>query len=287
MARAVDKAHTLGIVHRDLKPANLFLTTKADGLPLVKILDFGIVKLVEEQTASTSPGQILGTPQYMSPEQASPNAPVTPATDRYALGLIAFRLLTGQNYYEGGVMSILGQLLHGRLQPPSERGSGFGAAFDAWFLKACHRDPEQRFASASEQMEALSAALGLTSAVIEPARRRTKLVSRAGVVIAALVVVGLAAASLAGVMLKWRPGASRSSVTAVGSSAARSPVPVPPTPAPPEAPVPDKNSVSGVAADRPAKPRAPRRRAPDVRAAAPPGAGAEKPEQADPYADQK
>jgi hypothetical protein len=167
VARAIDKAHQLGIVHRDLKPENLFLATKSDATPLVKILDFGIVKLMEEGTGATGSGQILGTPKYMAFEQASANAQITPATDRCALGLIAYRLLMGESYYQGGVMSILGQLLHGQLQPPSERGSRFPRAFDAWFLKACHRDPEERFASASEQIEALATALGLPTAAIE------------------------------------------------------------------------------------------------------------------------
>src|SRR5436190_15265316 len=178
VARAIDKAHQLGIVHRDLKPENLFLSTNSDGAPLVKILDFGIVKLMEEGTAATGTGQILGTPKYMAFEQASTNAHVTPATDRCALGLIAYRLLMGESYYQGGVMSILGQLLHGQLQPPSERGSRFSQAFDAWFLKACHRDPDKRFASASEQVEGLAAALGLPAAPIEAAREASTRFSR-------------------------------------------------------------------------------------------------------------
>lgn len=170
VARALDRAHHLGMVHRDLKPENLFLTTRDDGAPLVKILDFGIVKMVEEATAATSTGQILGTPKYMAPEQATANASVTPATDRCALGLIAYRLLVGESYYQGGVMAILGQLLHAELQAPSERGSRLGAAFDAWFLKACHRDPGKRFASAAEQIEALAVSLGIHDAAIRPTR---------------------------------------------------------------------------------------------------------------------
>jgi hypothetical protein len=169
VARAIDKAHSLGIVHRDLKPENLFLTKShaGDGSPEVKILDFGIVKMIEEGTGATGTGQILGTPKYMAPEQASGNAPVTPATDRCALGLIAYRLLVGESYYQGGVMVILGQLLHGQLQVPSAHGSRLGDGFDAWFLKACHRNPDERFASASEQIEALAVALGLPAAPTE------------------------------------------------------------------------------------------------------------------------
>jgi Protein kinase domain len=194
VARALDRAHHLGMVHRDLKPENLFLTTKEDGAPLVKILDFGIVKMVEEATAATSTGQILGTPKYMAPEQATANASVTPATDRCALGLIAYRLLTGESYYQGGVMVILGQLLHGELQPPSERGSRLGAAFDAWFLKACHHDPGKRFASAAEQIEALAESLGIHDAAIGPTRETSsRLDARPGARRARRVVLAEAA----------------------------------------------------------------------------------------------
>ncbi len=163
VARALDKAHGLGIVHRDLKPDNLFLASDENGRASVKILDFGIAKMLAEGTGATVTGQLLGTPTYMAPEQASANVPVTPATDRYALGLIAYRLLVGGSYHQGDAMSILGQLLHGELQRPSERGSRLGGAFDEWFLKACHRGPERRFAAASEQIEALADALGLSA----------------------------------------------------------------------------------------------------------------------------
>jgi hypothetical protein len=160
VAEAIDKAHALGIVHRDLKPENLFLATVGTRT-MVKVVDFGIAKMIEDGTGATGSGQLLGTPKYMAPEQAMANVPITPATDRCALGLIAYRLLTGESYYQGGIMSVLGQLLHGELQAPSERASGFGHAFDTWFLKACHRHPDQRFGSASEQAEALAKALGL------------------------------------------------------------------------------------------------------------------------------
>src|SRR5664279_5687279 len=154
VAQAVDKAHRLGIVHRDLKPENFFLATVENRRSIVKVLDFGIAKMIEEGTGVTGSGQLLGTPRYMAPEQACPNAKVTPATDRCALGLIAYRLLVGESYYQGGVMVILGQIVHDELQPPSQRGSCFGSNFDVWFMKACHRDARQRFASASERIHA-------------------------------------------------------------------------------------------------------------------------------------
>jgi len=207
VARAIDKAHRLGLVHRDLKPENLFLANQSDGPSRVKVLDFGIVKMVEEGTGATGTGQILGTPKYMAPEQASTNGHITPATDRCALGLIAYRLLIGESYYQGGIMAVLGELLHGQLQPPSARGSRFGDAFDAWFLKACHRDPGQRFASAAEQIEALAAAVGVATLPLEaPSKRNTSLRGRFPIsgmrrapLIAASVAISIAALAAAAV----------------------------------------------------------------------------------------
>jgi serine/threonine protein kinase len=161
IAAALDKAHALGIVHRDLKPENLFLATQEGGPPIVKVLDFGIVKMGEPGGTITGSDEIVGTPRYMAPEQATAGARVTPACDRFALGLVAYRLLTGENYYLGDVIEIVAQLLHKPLRPPSQRHPALGAAFDAWFARACHREPEQRFASAAEQVEALAAALNL------------------------------------------------------------------------------------------------------------------------------
>jgi hypothetical protein len=171
VARAIDKAHRLGIIHRDLKPENLFLATFEDRSPIVKVLDFGIAKMAQEGTAATGSGQVLGTPRYMAPEQAAGGARVTGATDLYAIGLIAYRLIMGESYYrDDNVMSVLGLLLHGQLQPPSARNPSFGAAFDRWFEKACHREPDGRFASAAIQVEALAEALKLPTQPIETSR---------------------------------------------------------------------------------------------------------------------
>jgi serine/threonine protein kinase len=162
VASALDKAHRLGIVHRDIKPENLFLARSPDDRPaIVKVLDFGIVKMTEDATGITASGEVLGTPQYMAPEQATASTRITAATDRYALGLVAYRLLAGESYYQGDVMHILAQLLHEAMRRPSQLHPELGPAFDAWFARACHRDPEARFPSAGEQIEALAAALSL------------------------------------------------------------------------------------------------------------------------------
>jgi len=172
VAPALDKAHRLGIIHRDLKPENLFLAQAEGRDPIVKILDFGIAKMAEDGSTATVSGQVLGTPKYMAPEQADRHPRVTAATDRYALGLIAYRLIAGESYYRGPVMSVLAELLHGPASAPSRRNPRLSEAFDAWFLQACHRDPEQRFASASAEVEALAAALELPA---RPAEGRPEL----------------------------------------------------------------------------------------------------------------
>jgi eukaryotic-like serine/threonine-protein kinase len=226
VARALDKAHRLGIVHRDLKPENLFLAQIEDQAPIVKILDFGIVKMMEDGARPTTSGQILGTPKYMAPEQASRQKPVTSAADRYALGLVAYRLLSGESYYHGDVLSIIAQLLHEPLQLPSERHPALGGAFDAWFLKACHRDPEARFTSAGQQIDELATAFGLPAVAGQAVARsggevRTSGWRRRGAVIAA----GLTGAMLVGLVLHQQSSRGLSATPPPTSVTTWAPVP--------------------------------------------------------------
>ena len=162
-ARALDKAHALGIVHRDLKPENLLLAERDDGTTTLKVLDFGVAKLVASGGA-TSTGQVLGTPLYMAPEQLTDNALVGPRTDVWAVGLIAFRLLTGRYYWTFTTLEELLALVTTRpMPPPSAVGGAFGPAFDAWFQRCCARPIEPRFASVGEAVAALGPALGVKS----------------------------------------------------------------------------------------------------------------------------
>jgi serine/threonine-protein kinase len=100
--RGVQAAHALGIVHRDLKPHNLFVCRREDGTDLVKVLDFGVAKLeMLENSAATRTGTVLGTPSYMSPEQARGEKSVGHAADVYALGAILYELLSGKKPHPG------------------------------------------------------------------------------------------------------------------------------------------------------------------------------------------
>ncbi len=153
-ARALEKTHAAGIVHRDLKPENLFVARRDDGSPCVKILDFGIAKVVAQSADAGSTAQ-LGTPMYMAPEQIRGEGTIGPRADLYALGHIAYTLLVGEPYWKEErrrtvpAAGIFVALLAGAREPPAARaarlrGVPLPPAFDAWFLRATALAPERR-----------------------------------------------------------------------------------------------------------------------------------------------
>jgi len=172
-ALALDKAHAhVGqsgnpepIVHRDLKPDNLFLCRREDAPPIIKVLDFGIAKVV---TGDNSVSQdIKATPLFMAFEQASGDL-VGPWTDIWALGLNAFYLLTGEHYWlagKEGIGSLFYEVLGHEIVPPSARARELGIeptwpeAFDEWFLRCVNRDVTARFQKAGQAAAALGEAL--------------------------------------------------------------------------------------------------------------------------------
>ncbi len=119
-ALALDKTHKASIVHRDLKPANLFLAEREDNPPRIKVLDFGVAKVVAEN-ATGDVTQSIGTPLYMSPEQFNPKSRLTGASDIYALGMIAYTLLVGVPYWfeegrGGNIFALAAVAVHGPRQ---------------------------------------------------------------------------------------------------------------------------------------------------------------------------
>ncbi|HEY8091916.1 MAG TPA: serine/threonine-protein kinase [Polyangiaceae bacterium] len=148
----LEAARRAGVVHRDLKPRNLFLSSKGN---VWKILDFGVARLTGDETLTQN--QIVGTPNYMAPEQAK-GAAVTHRTDLFALGIIAYRALTGQPAFEGDMTpEILFKVVHAMPQRPSELVS-VHPDVDLVLAVALAKDPANRFDSAAEMAQALDAA---------------------------------------------------------------------------------------------------------------------------------
>jgi serine/threonine protein kinase len=154
---ALAQAHARGYVHRDIKPENVFLAEQPDSTFSVKVLDFGISKWVSDQTRASENSALIGTPDWMAPEQAQGGAQISPATDVWALGLLAFRMLSGQGYWKappGAVAALITELLIDPLEPASARARALGSpgalppGFDGWFARCVARDPQARFPDA-------------------------------------------------------------------------------------------------------------------------------------------
>jgi serine/threonine-protein kinase len=159
LCRALEAVHAAGFVHRDLKPGNV-LVERRDGHDLVRLVDFGLVRtLGEDQSRITLSGETIGSPAYLSPEQAA-GQPAGPAADLYALGVIAFELVSGRlPFHAHNVFQLMAMHIYAA-PPPLVAATGFAPAFWALsgIVKRClQKDPQQRPGSALELREALAA----------------------------------------------------------------------------------------------------------------------------------
>ncbi len=165
VGESLDDLHGLGVVHRDLKPENVLLRSAPGGWEPI-IIDLGIAKWLAQETATAS-GSVFGTPHYMSPEQCRDTKSVGPATDRYAMAIIAFELLAGRRPYEGRTIP---ELLRQHLESPvpdlqiprrlragraHDAGTKTTATYntpqlDAFMKKAMAKEPRLRYGSADE-----------------------------------------------------------------------------------------------------------------------------------------
>ncbi|WP_441289238.1 serine/threonine protein kinase [Sorangium sp. KYC3313] len=157
-SEAIVEAHGLGIVHRDLKPANLFLTTRVDGSPLVKVLDFGISKMATGGVdVLTGTDAALGSALYMSPEQMRQTRSVDHRTDIYALGVSLYELLAGrQPYFAETLPQLCAEVLTGTPTPLREIRPDVPAALAAVLERSYAREREHRHASVAELIVSLA-----------------------------------------------------------------------------------------------------------------------------------
>ncbi len=179
-AKALQRAHALGIVHRDFKPDNIFLTKNEEQEDEVKVVDFGIAKLIgsldearpsatdfaevakKSLSTLTRTGKLIGTPHYMSPEQVRMSADVGPATDIWAFGIVAFETLTGQTPFEGDdIVTLFANIQLGKARKASELNPNVPPAFEDWFKIACASDPLLRFPDPQTAATLLADALGV------------------------------------------------------------------------------------------------------------------------------
>jgi predicted Ser/Thr protein kinase len=249
-AGALDAAHRTGIVHRDVKPANLLLNRDGD----LHVADFGIASAAG-MDALTKPGTVLGTAGYLSPEQALGER-ATPASDRYALAVVAFELLTGSRPFQSDSTTAEASAhVNAPVPAISSRRSDLPLELDSVFERALAKDPRVRYASCADFVRALRAALAdaagttraLAAARSAPVRASRRRSPAWPLVLAALVAAGVAGVALAVVLARrgdeqavdTGPRVTTVEQTAPGTTVevtVTAPQPPPPAPEPPPPP---------------------------------------------------
>jgi serine/threonine protein kinase len=153
---AVGAAHAAGIMHRDLKPSNIFLLNTPNAIPVVKVVDFGLAKLFDDQQSVTRAGSMLGTPLYMSPEQCAGQT-ATQASDIYSIGCILYECFVGKPPFEGDTQfAVMMSHMNDR---PLNTGDVSSPLIQAVLKKCLHKDPLQRYGSCDDFLHDLDHAL--------------------------------------------------------------------------------------------------------------------------------
>jgi serine/threonine-protein kinase len=166
-ARGIQAIHRAGYVHRDVKPDNLFLCDEDRHGVRVKVIDFGFCTPLEVSGAEE--GKVLGTLEYIAPEQAVAEA-TDGRADVYSLGVVLFRCLTGELPFDAGAKHVLTHHLMSPLPPPSWLVDGLGDGIDPLVLSATRKDPRNRYASMGDMIADLDRAIGLKSVQGVPLR---------------------------------------------------------------------------------------------------------------------
>jgi len=258
---ALRAAHAAGVVHRDLKPDNIFITSEQGGVTGVRVLDFGIARLDRPSEKLTVTGTLMGTPVYMSPEQAAGESGLDARTDVWSIGAIVFECLTGSTPVNGeNYGQILSRLIKREIQTLSSMVGGLPAdvvaAIDAIFVDRSHRSPDlapleallARHADAqivppttsASAATSPNAATMLASATVVTPAPRSRVLPLALLAFGSLLVVGVLAG---GAALRARTRDAARAVPAAASASA-------PAPAIPEVP-------AGLASAEPERPAPP------------------------------
>jgi len=198
VADALQYAHSLGVVHRDVKPSNIMI--RPNGSPCV--MDFGLAKRGAGEITMTIDGQILGTPAYMSPEQARGEAyKVDGRSDVYSLGVVLYQLLAGELPFRGNQSMLLHQVLHDEPKPPRSLNSKVPRDLETIALKAMAKEPARRYTSAKSMADDLrrwmagepieARAVGTLERTFRWCKRNPALATANAVVIVALITVSV------------------------------------------------------------------------------------------------
>ena len=158
LGKALAKAHRVGVIHRDLKPDNIFLCELEGGERFIKLLDFGTAKDDSRTPSSTTLGQLIGTPYYMSPEQIL-GEHVDTRTDIWSLGVVAYEALTGVRPFEGVTVGAITLAIHTTSPRLTTLVPELPDTVDEWFARACAREPAQRFQTVRAATEGFVRAL--------------------------------------------------------------------------------------------------------------------------------
>jgi serine/threonine protein kinase len=169
IADALDYAHRMGVLHRDIKPSNIIIAP--NGTPY--LTDFGMARIAQAGESTISTDMMLGTPQYISPEQALGRTTLDARTDLYSLGVVLYELIVGQVPYSGDTpYSVIHDHIYRPLPQPSAVNPQVTPAIEAVLVKALEKEPAKRYASASEMMGALQAAINASGLrELDPQRR--------------------------------------------------------------------------------------------------------------------
>ncbi|MCY1061778.1 serine/threonine-protein kinase [Nannocystis sp. SCPEA4] len=153
---ALDAAHRAGIIHRDLKPENLFIHQPDSGPAVLKLMDFGISKFIDRSGALTASGVLMGTPEYMAPEQINGAVYADARTDIWAIGAVLYKALTGSDPFTGeAVPATLLAIITADPEPIDARVPGVSRELSAIVLRCLAKKPDDRFQSAKELADAL------------------------------------------------------------------------------------------------------------------------------------